>query len=288
MNRALSVVLLGVVLASFATADEEPKPQNDREKRLNQQLQKLNQKYAEEYAITRDGDEQPLKWNPEPVFHWLNPARINNPRLQMGAVYVWTKEGRAETVGTIFSTTKEGEPATFYHEFHSLATGPLKAMVNRTVKWDTPDPGVEFKAFPETAAPAETPARRMTEMRALARKFSGYSINYDDARWGLNLLPQPLYRMPKPTDQVLDQTVFALISTAGTDPEVLLVIEARKVKDSYQWQYSVCRFTDLKTWVSYGDQEVWSFTNGTKGPTVDADIRSRYRFINAGSVRVEL
>lgn len=287
MKCAFRLVLVWTMLASFAFADDEPTVENDAEKQLNQRLQKLNQKYAEEYVITKQGDDQPVELNPEPVFNWVNSARVNNPRIQKGAVYVWTRDGRAEVVGTIFSLTREGENATFYHEFHSLATVPLKATVKRNLRWDTPDAGLKFTAFPSAAAPADTPARRMAEMRGFARKFSGYSINYDDKRWELNLLPQPLYRMPKATADVLDQGVFTLISTAGTDPEVLLVIEARKVKDGYEWQYSICRFTDLKTFVSYGDQEVWSFKNGTNGPTTDADIKSRYRFINAGSVRVE-
>lgn len=286
MNRSFCLLVLGTLLTTFAFADDESKSESDREKQFNQRLQKLNQTYAEEYVMMKDADDQPLELHPEPVFNWVNAARVNNPRIQKGAVYVWTKDGRAEVVGTIFSLNAEGEDPHFYHEFHSLATGPLKASTGRNVRWDTPDAGVKFTAFSETDAPADTPVRRLTQMRGFARKFRGYSINYDDKRWELDLLPQPLYRMSKPNAQVLDQAVFALISTAGTDPEVLLDIEARKVNDAYQWQYSVCRFTDLKTFVSYDDQEVWSFANGTNGPTTDADIKKRYRFINAGPAKI--
>jgi hypothetical protein len=92
--------------------------------------------------------------------------------------------------------------------------------------------------------------------------------------------------MPKSTPELVDSAVFAMVSTAGTDPEVLIVIEAPMVDGEPRWQYAVCRFTDLKTWVSLDDQEVWSFTNGSQGATTDAGPTDRYRFSIEGSQRV--
>ena len=54
-----------------------------------------------------------------------------------------------------------------------------------------------------------------------------------------------------------------------------------------QWQYAVCRFSDLKTWVSLDEKEVWSFANGTNGPYTDSDASRRYHFQSAGTEDVK-
>ena len=287
MTRVFRLLLLAVSLIPSICSAEGETDDDEKAKRRNEQLQKKFQEQAESYEFTVAGNDQPLILLPKPVFHWLNRARVKQVSVHYGAVYVWTRQGRAEAVGTIFSVSSEKEPPAFYHEFHSLATGPLKATSDGAIKWDTPDPGLKFAPFIKSDRPGDTPARRLAEMRAMARRFTGYSNNYDDTRWQLNLLPQPLYRMPESTGEVLDQAVFALISTAGTDPEVLLVIEARKEKDGFQWQYALCRFTDLQTYVSLDDVEVWSFANGTKGAFNEAGPTKPYRFLSAGTIPLE-
>jgi hypothetical protein len=250
---------------------------------------RLCEKYtaqASEYVMTVAGSDQPLKLDQKPIFRWQNPARVGRAQIHHGLVFAWTQEGRAEAIGTVFSVTAGSTEATIYHEMHSLAERGLKAVRMNAVQWDTQESGCEFKSFSEAPTPADNERQRASQMKQLVRRFSGYSVNYDQKRWELNLLSQPLYRMPAPQPKVLDQAVFAMISTAGTDPEVLIVIEARPVDGKMHWQYAVCRFTDLKTWVSLDDQQVWSFENGTMGAHTDADKSCRYRFIEAGSIDV--
>ena len=80
------------------------------------------------------------------------------------------------------------------------------------------------------------------------------------ARWELRLLPQPLYRYKSTDPDVLDGAVFAFVTSAGTDPEALLVLEARKPadKDRPVWHYAVARFTDLNLWVRHKGKEVFT------------------------------
>ena len=65
-------------------------------------------------------------------------------------------------------------------------------------------------------------------MRDLAREFSGTTQDLEEHRWELRLLPQPLYRYESTDPDVLDGAVFAFVTSAGTDPEAILVLEARK------------------------------------------------------------
>ena len=55
--------------------------------------------------------------------------------------------------------------------------------------------------------------------------------------WELRLLPKPLYRYESTDPEVLDGAVFALVSSAGTDPEIILLIEARKTPEGPRWVF---------------------------------------------------
>jgi hypothetical protein len=84
-------------------------------------------------------------------------------------------------------------------------------------------------------------------MRALAHEFSASTKDRNDRLWELRLLTQPLYRYQSTDPDVLDGGVFAFVTSAGTDPEAVLVVEARKPPDGGDpiWHYAVGRFTDL-------------------------------------------
>jgi hypothetical protein len=49
----------------------------------------------------------------------------------------------------------------------------------------------------------------------------------DGKPWELRLLPKPLYRYASRSQKVLDGALFAYVWTRGTDPEWLLLLEAR-------------------------------------------------------------
>ena len=76
-------------------------------------------------------------------------------------------------------------------------------------------------------------------MRELTRDFSA-SIGRKVYRHELRLLTQPLYRYEHKEGQVLDGALFAFAE--GTDPELLLLVEARQRKDQpAEWQYAPAR-----------------------------------------------
>jgi hypothetical protein len=94
-------------------------------------------------------------------------------------------------------------------------------------------------------------------MRRLAQEFTGYEID-KGKRCELRLLPAPLYRYPTARTGVVDGALFTLVSTDGTDPEVLLLIEARQKGGKTRWEYACGRFSDCSLYVQHKDKEVWS------------------------------
>src|SRR5215471_11183069 len=85
-----------------------------------EQQRKWNDYYAKvaaDYEIKRGKEQaQKLELKPEAVLFWSNPIR---PGETNGSVFVWTYEGRAELVGTIFSHLVRGvsDQKVVAHEF---------------------------------------------------------------------------------------------------------------------------------------------------------------------------
>jgi hypothetical protein len=127
-----------------------------------------------------------------------------------------------------------------------------------------PQAGLARKELPDAGTPAATPGARLVQMRRLAQQFTGQSTDNKRERWELRLLPTPLYRYPEAKSGVIDGALFALTSGAGTDPEVLLLIEARQKDGKTRWEYACGRFGIVSMYVQHKGKEVWSSVlNGT-------------------------
>lgn len=244
---------------------EPPDKSTDAEENESKRLLKLYLSDAEELNFFRDSERrQQLKLLAKPVYIWQNRIRSSG---QFGAVYVWTLRGCPELVGSIFSNPDpQGRGRAVLHEFHSIATQTLFAVGATGRSW-SPRTGLKRLAVPDATAPAESPKSRLVQLRALARDFSAHSISpYDEGRWELRLLPQPLYRYESTDPALVDGALFAYVTSAGTDPEVLLVLEARKSGDKVEWVYSAARFSDFNLFVEYKGRPVWQSLRDDENP----------------------
>ena len=114
-------------------------------------------------------------------------------------------------------------------------------------------------------------------MRTLAQDFSASTRDKQDDRWKLRLLPHPLYRYESTDPDVVDGALFTLVSSAGTDPEIIFLIEARKTESEPQWVYGVARFSDMNLWLTHKAKEVWSSIRSETN-TFNHDAKHRFRF----------
>jgi hypothetical protein len=212
-------------------------------------------KEVEMYTLAlASAPEQPLELKKEPVFEWLNPAR----NAQQGAVFLWLRDGRPAALGCIFSQPHEKLPGRqIMHELHALDPEKLVVKRDQYNQWK-PRAGLARTELADAGAPAATPGARLLQMRRLAQEFGGHEIDRDRKRWELRLLPTPMYRYPSARTGVVDGALFALISSAGTDPEVLLLIEAKEADGKMRWEYACGRFSDWELHVLRKDKEVWS------------------------------
>jgi hypothetical protein len=220
---------------------------------------------AEGYSVAvESAPKKALELKKEPVFEWLNPTRGG---VQQGALFVWLRDGRPAALGCFFSYPRgnKGDERLVMHELHAL--DPEKLVVTRDAlnEWK-PQVGLARKELEGAPAPAETPAARLIQMKKFAAEFAGHSIDRDKKRWELRLLPTPLYRYPAAKTGVIDGALFALVSNAGTDPEVLLLIEGREEKGKVKWEFACGRFSDWELHVERKEKEVFASVPGEKNP----------------------
>ena len=200
---------------------------------------------------------QELELKKEPVFEWSNPV---GQGLHQGVIFLWLRDGRPAALGGIFSHPVPGwKGRKILHEFHALDRDKL--LVRRPSgalnEWK-PQAGLARKELPDAGNPAATRGARLVQMRRLAQQFTGQSTDNERERWELRLLPTPLYRYPEAKSGVFDGALFALTSSAGTDPEVLLLIEARQKDGKTRWEYACGRFGVVSMYVQHKGKEVWS------------------------------
>jgi hypothetical protein len=226
---------------------------------LAKQMLPIYAREAAEYSIAvESAPKKPLELKKEAVFEWTNPVREG---VQQGAVFLWLRDGKPAAIGDFFSEP-EGmlKGRKVMHEFHALDTEKL--IVTRPEgslnEWK-PETGLERKVLADSPAPATTPAARLLQMRKLAQEFTGYETDDKEKRWDLRLLPAPLYRYPTAKSGVIDGALFTLVSTAGTDPEVLLLIEAKEdAGGKMHWDYALGRYSDRNLYVQRNDKDIWS------------------------------
>lgn len=269
--RPTALVAAFVVLPVAGTAAaEEP---------AAKALLDLHRSDAEGYSIFLDeAAAARAKFIEEPVYLWSNPTRSNG---QTGAVFVWADgDGRPAAVGTIFSHPEDGRRVVC-HEFHALARSviyPRRAAADEPARWQ-PAAGVPTRPLADAPRPAETGTARLLQARASAREFEAESRDERGETWQLRLLPKPLavWGGRDDADKAAGGALFAFVTSAGTDPEIALLLEVRPDDGKPRWEFSAARFSDLDLHLRRGGREVWnSIRDGENVWNRNAD--STFRF----------
>jgi hypothetical protein len=240
-SRLLATFVLAVSLAAspgFPRA-EEPAPGDSRDeiKKLNETIEKS----VDWYEVLPEASAM-TALSPLPVMRWRNVARGQAGEAMM---VVWAHNGRPVAMASIYPW--EGYMC---HEFGSLSRkARLVARDGTAVVWAPNAAGVDFKDVPGAPPPADTPAARLRQMKAIAERFKGTMTGWkgdDSDREELRLLPRPLYRYElkdakEPDPNLLDGALFAYVM--GTDPEIVLAVEAVGPANRIVWQYAFARAT---------------------------------------------
>ncbi len=256
MIRLLRVTGFLLLICKFAYAGEP----NIKE------LLKLHQKDASDYKIAKDVDaKEILEFRSEPVFTWTNPVSFG---LQTGHIFLWTYQDRPEAIGTIFSVkVANTEKRMIVHEFHTLSEKRLhpKTPAYSEEKWE-PQIGIEFQAVEQSTLVENNSTSRLRNLKAIARTFEAETVDSGSQKRQLRLLTTPLVRYEPKTGVVVDGALFAMVSSDGTDPEVILIVEATRDGggQTLQWRCAAVRFSDKDIQVKRNGAEIWSSLKDAK------------------------
>ena len=243
----MSSLTAAILLLALGPAPASPEPDNRAEA---DEARLLAEQEVAALELSLGGDPaDKLRLQKAPVLRWTNQLK----RRFYGDVFVWTRGGRPEVVASV--TNVFGTRRAMEVELHSLSLGQPTMERSGQFVWRPGRAGIEFQAVPEAPAPAGSSALRGRQLQTLAGQFSASARSGED-RTELRLLPRPLFRHASTDPQVLDGALFALVK--GTDPDVFLLLEARRIAGDFQWQYAIARFSgssDLR--VEHRHVEVW-------------------------------
>jgi hypothetical protein len=109
----------------------------------------------------------------------------------------------------------------------------------------------------EESPPANSRNRRTAQFRALVRRFDAHEFwDPDNSRYELRLLATPVHRYDDTNAGIIDGAVFVFAN--GTNPEVLLLLEAREDEDAGTWHYGLARLGHAEMHTSFDGTEVWT------------------------------
>ncbi len=247
-NRMLLMAVLS--LAGVARGADEPPAQ----RKIDAKLLALHRDEAKRWEIFVDeAQTKKADFVSEPVYRWTNASRANG---QSGAMFVWTFERRPVALGGVFSNPEAGRRI-IMHEFHALGAKRIYPRLKDSQYEWLPAAGVPMYPLSDAPAPEATAMRRSLQLRELAREFTAHTVDDLGARWQLRLLSRPLYRYETDGGDLIEGALFAFTSDAGTDPEIILVLEAVKDGKKESWQYRTVRFSISSLYVQFKGKEIW-------------------------------
>ena len=247
VSATLLAMCVGQAEASDAAAAS---PANDRQAGVA----RLAQRAIEEHQFTGVEGAR-LSPHPEPILRWSNPTVGE----VYGDVYVWTDRGRPALVASIYRWFQPNWGATL--ELCSLSPAAMKGRTGERDFWRPAAGQLKWEAIADAAAPVATSPGRLSQIRRLATEFSATVVDTRNVNAPvpriLRLMPQPLFRYPAPVDgaDYIDGALFTFVE--GTDPEVMLLIEATRRDGMPAWRFGLARMNGDEMHVSHRGRPVW-------------------------------
>jgi hypothetical protein len=216
-----------------------------------EKLQRYFRSEAASYEMKTADTQRKLTLRENPILNWHNPER----QLEQGLLFAWMDGSRPAALGSIF-TYQYKNMVYVKHELTSVVPHALKVTLDGQEVWRPEAAVLTGTEIPANIKPAATASMRVTQMRAIARDLGGKLLSPETPPKELRLLPTPLIQYQDDAQGIVDGGLFAL--AVGTDPEIIVMIEARKVGDVSKWHLSGFRSHYDGLEMSYQGKAVWN------------------------------
>ena len=223
-----------------------------REKRLAEMRRRAE---ATKVYVLEDGERKAVGILPHPLMRWHD--MVHRPRIVDATVWAWGTSGRPLATETVSLYEKGGGLGCWY-ALQSLSDGLIEVEFPDARPWPSKKPGIQWQTLPGAPEPADGKARRMFQLKEMARRFSATTRARTLAREELSFLPRPIHRYSDPQSGLLDGAIF-VFSSHGLNTELLLVLELRTQAASESvWKYGPVRNSTFGLSLRLDGREVWS------------------------------
>lgn len=191
---------------------------------------------------------------PQPVFRYSDQEH----RIPDATMWVWTRNARPVAFQKV-EGNDHGGGQKWTICFASLSEGLVNVYWQGGREYAARKPGVTFNPIPDAEAPADNSRIRKVQIKTLKDRFTG-RLGVDDLDKGseTRTMPKPLFEYDDPKTMLPIGAVFGMTST-GTNPNLLLVIEARPDSEGkLRWEYATSRMTSGPVRFRLDDKEVWA------------------------------
>lgn len=240
LSRSVLVIVIALLPGQVLRADDDDKLADER-------LAFMKKSVAGVALTVSDADSKLVLWE-TPIQRWNNLVS----GVKDGTVFVWTLNGRPEVAAQVFLVPGEK----WLQEFQSLSEQRLTGLHGSRRFWSPSTPGVEMKPFTGGPKPSPSAAGRRAQMRLIGRQFKAKDLFEDKEPYDLRILPNPLYKYSDEDRGIVQGALFAFAH--GTDPEVLLIIEAHKSDDELTWKVGFAPLTSYECEVTRGGEVYWT------------------------------
>jgi hypothetical protein len=231
--------------AGVATADEPDPAARDAHRAKMRQV-------AESIQIADAESAKSVPLAPEPLLLYTDATRAT---VESG-LWIFGGVGRPTAImATEFYPDHARGPMWLY-EIASVSDRRISARRGTGLDWSARTPGLSLRELPDAGVPAERPARRLSQMKQLLRRFTARESAVIEGQLELRPLTNALHRYEDPDPGLIDGAIFAFAN--GTNPEVFVVLEAHVIEGGPNvWKYSLVQMTGGAVSVSLDGTKVW-------------------------------
>jgi hypothetical protein len=202
---------------------------------------------------------------------WVKAKRIDRPLL------LYTDDTRGDDRGFLWGWGGKGRPLAVIEIFQKVQprgawtvcmcnTSGSRVRAGRLGGpwWLENDSDIDFKDIPSAPPVGTDVSLRQRQLKQLAQNFTAYEIWLpNDTRYDLRRLDRPLHSYRDEDAGIVEGGLFTFAN--GTNPEILLFIEARQGKapgSKPVWQFGVGRSAAAELHLEYQGKEVYSAPRG--------------------------
>lgn len=204
-----------------------------------------------------------------PALRFSNPVR---ELLSDGTTFFYFDGPRPIAAVSLSIRGQASTPRRVWAEVSLTAPVTLNCRRNGAEFWSPKDDLPGWKPAPEALVPGGTAASRLVQMREIARRFEVEVLRKEV--WTMSrLLTQPVVRFADPRTHTVDGAAF--VFAEATDPEVLLLFDARTEADSDvpRWYYLLAKMSSPPTRVRFDGREIWTTEGFWKAPNPTGSYR---------------